>query len=482
MSADTAEPRAEELLLGLGFTCETMRQPLKSLSGGWRMKANLARALFIPCHLLLLDEPTSFLDFSALLWLQDYLAESLQEGTTLLLVSHDRAFADAVADEVLILRYQQLEPFGGNLSTYYSERRKKQKWLTKMKGSQEKQVAHMEKSVANNIKAAKRTGDDKKLKQAASRQKKLDERVGLQVSATGGRFKLNRDLVGYHTNKRADVDVPEDDPLPKLKLPHKPPELRFAGPMLSCEGLSFTYKRSQKPVFEAVNLTFRLRERIVIVGPNGMGKSTLVNCLVGSATGGVDMATLGKLEGTVTRHVSARIAFYSQEAVEALPGDLTALEFVKQPTEQESRSILASVGLSGPVVSDVKLSQLSGGQRVRIALARILFPNTPHVLVLDEVTTHLDADTVQVLAEQLCAFRGTLILVTHDRWFLRAVMDEEDNDASGSNADDGSSDLPAVSCKTIWVDRGKVRSLEGGLDQFERKMRRRAATACKLAC
>lgn len=480
MSADTAEPRAEELLLGLGFTRETMRKPIKSLSGGWRMKANLACALFVPCHLLLLDEPTSFLDFSALLWLQDYLAESLSDGTTLLLVSHDRAFADAVADEVIILRYQQLEPFGGNLSTYYAERKKRQKWLTKMKDSQDKQVAHMEKSVANNIKAAKRTGDDKKLKQAASRQKKLDERIGLQVSATGGRFKLNRDLVGYYTNKRADIDIPEDGPLPKLKLPHKPDTLRFPGPMLSCEGLSFTYKGTRKPVFENVTLTFRLRERIAIVGLNGMGKSTLVNCLVGDASGAADMPTRGKLGGTVTRHTTARIAYYSQEAVEALPGDSTALQYLKAATEQETRSMLASVGLSGPVVSDVKLSQLSGGQRVRVALAQILFPRAPHVLLLDEVTTHLDADTVQVLAEQLRAFEGTLILVTHDRWFLKSVMDQEDDADSDTDSGSDGDGLPAVSRTTLWVDRGKVKKLDGGVDEFGEKIRKRAAKARKL--
>ena len=440
------------------------------------MKVHLACALFTPCHLLLLDECTSFLDFSALLWLQDYLANSLAPGTILLLVSHDRTFADAVAEEVLILRNLQLEYFAGNLSTYYSERLKKQKWMTKMKDAQEKQIAHMEKTVANNIKAAKRTGDDKKLKQAASRQKKLDDRMGLQVSATGGRFKLNRDLGGYYLNKRAGIDVPEDDPLPKLKIPKQPPPLRFPGPLVSCQDLSFTYKRTQKAVFESVNLTFRLGERIAIVGLNGMGKSTLINCLVGEADGRTDMTVLGKLGGKVERHTGARIGFYSQEAVEALPGDITPLEYIQAATEQEGRSILASVGLTGLTVSDAKIGQMSGGQRVRVALARILFPVTPHILALDEVTTHLDADTVQVLADQLRAYRGTLVLVTHDRWFLKAIMEKREDGSSSDDDDDSDIERNNQPSTTIWVDRGKVKKLDG-VDQFEEKIRRRAAKA-----
>ncbi|KAK9897459.1 P-loop containing nucleoside triphosphate hydrolase protein [Cystobasidium minutum MCA 4210] len=521
MSADAAHLRAEELLVGLGFTRTSMQSPLSTLSGGWKMRAHLASALFVPSHILLLDEPTSFLDFSSLLWLEDYLSTTFENtkgtGTILLLVSHDRSFADAVADETIILRDLKFEYFNGNLSAYYTERKKQQIRMGRMKDALDKQRTHMEKTVLNNVKMARKSGDDKKLKQAASRSKKLDERMGLQVSAKGGRFKLNRDLVGYHTSKRAEIEIPKDDAAVKMKIPRHPEALRFPGPLLGCEGLAFTYyassstmagekQKSRKtlannPIFQDVNLSFRLGEKIGFVGLNGAGKSTLIACLVGSAslTGAANVSSVtssnvsnieeqGELSGSITRHPGAIVGYYSQEAVNYLPADKTALEYISLGTEQASRSALASLDLAGRAVSDVKLSDLSGGQRVRVALAKILFPVTPHVLVLDEVTTHLDADTVQVLAEQLRKYRGTLILVSHDRWFLNAVLGEkpessDDSDLESSSSDESETDGLGESKEgmVFWVDRGKVKRLHGGVDEFEGKVRKRAEKARRAA-
>jgi ATP-binding cassette subfamily F protein 3 len=193
------------------------------------------------------------------------------------------------------------------------------------------------------------------------------------------------------------------------------------------------------------------------------------------------MESKGKLEGTITRHPGAVIAYYSQEAVQHLPSEITALEYLKLnlTTEQESRSVLASVGLTGRTVSDVKLSQLSGGQRVRVALAKIIYPITPHVLVLDEITTHLDADTVQVLADQLVKYKGTLILVSHDRWFMNAVLGPKmPSDGEGDSNDESDSDEDKEGM-VFWVDRGKVKKLQGGVDEFEEKIRKRAAAMAR---
>lgn len=506
MSADTAPTRAETLLLGLGFTDTSVHSPLSTLSGGWKMRAHLAAALFVQSHILLLDEPTSFLDFSSLLWLEDYLSTNFENnrgvGTILVLVSHDRQFADNITDETILLRDSKLDYFQGNLSSYSLEHKKQQKRMTKMKEALNKQKDHINKTISNNLKMAKKSGDDKRLKQIASRSKKLEERMGMQVNSKGGRFKLSRDLGGFHATRRPDIVIPKDDAAVKLKIPLVPEQLRFPGPLLGCENLAFSYYTnvSRKivdttPIFQDVNLSFRLGEKIGFVGLNGAGKSTLISCLVGSSSTSAFISSeknvqdLGKLSGTITRHPGASIGYYSQEAVNHLPSDITALEYLSLVSEQATRSALASLGLSGRSVSDVKIGDLSGGQRVRVALTRILFPDAPHVLVIDEVTTHLDADTVQVLAEQLRKYRGTLILVSHDRWFLNAVLaekehyhneDEEEEDLSSSDESDIVDGFTMQKEGTVfWVDRGKVKRLTGGVDEFEMKIRKRAAARAR---
>lgn len=187
MNADTATTRARSLLQGLGFKDSVIESPVSVLSSGNLTRVYLASILFQRCDLLLLDEPTNFLDLSALLWLQDNLE---QHPATLVLVTHDRAFADAIAEEVIILRDQTLERFAGTLSAYHIMRAEKIIHLTKMADAQERQKAHMQASIASAHAAAKRSGDTKKLSQAASRKKKLEDRMGIETSAKGTRFKL----------------------------------------------------------------------------------------------------------------------------------------------------------------------------------------------------------------------------------------------------------------------------------------------------
>lgn len=421
MDAAAAEAKARRVLLGLGFKEDRIDQPISQLSGGWQTRCDLACALTQYADVLLLDEPTNFLDLPSIIWLQDYI--NSMTNTTILITTHDRDFGDAVAEELLLLRNQVLETFRGNLSQYEREKYKKIKHLTKMKDAKDKQKKHIEKSIAGNIKAAKDKGDDKKLKQAASKQKKLDERWGMEVGLKGGRFKLNRDLGGYHTTSRAEIDVPEFDPPVKLTFPRQPPDLRFPGALVSMEKVTFAYPGKKKaPTLTEVSLTIHPGTRTGLAGLNGSGKTTLVSLIAGSNV---------PTSGTITRHARVKIGRFSQQSVEEITSiassdpKLTALRYVMdidgaEMEEKEARQMLGGLGLHGQTVSDVPLMLLSGGQKVRVALARLLFP-PPQLLILDEVTTHLDAETILSLIVALKDYDGALLVITHDRFFMRYV-------------------------------------------------------------
>lgn len=426
MDAAQAEAKARIVLLGLGFNDDRIDKPMSELSGGWKTRCDLACALTQYADVLLLDEPTNFLDLPSIIWLQDYIRNL--KGTTILITTHDRDFGDAVAEELIILRNQVFEPFRGNLSLYERERWKKARWMTKMKDAQDKQKKHIEKTIAGNIKAAKDKGDDKKLKQAASRKKKLDERMGLQVGLKGGRFKLNRDLGGYHLTNRADIEVPDFDPPVQLSFPRQPPDLRFPGALVNFEKVSFAYPgRKQVPILDGIDLTIHAGARVGLAGLNGSGKTTLVSLIMGSSEEGGLMPT----SGSITRHARVRIGRFSQQSVEEISRiassnpQLTALEHVMKVAggemqEKDARGLLGGLGLHGQTVSDVPLALLSGGQKVRVSLAKLLWP-PPQLLVLDEVTTHLDADTILSLVMAVREYDGALVVVTHDRFFMRYV-------------------------------------------------------------
>jgi ATP-binding cassette subfamily F protein 3 len=295
-----------------------------------------------------------------------------------------------------------------------------------MKDAQDKQKKHIEKSIAGNIKSAKDKGDDKKLKQAASRKKKLDERMGVQVGLKGGRFKLNRDLGGYHLSNRAEIEIPDFDPPAQLSLPQQPPDLRFPGALVNLEKVCFAYPGRKKDVILSdIDLTVHPGARIGLAGLNGSGKTTLVSLIMG----GGDAEGLLPTSGTITRHARARIGRFSQLSVEEISAiassnpQLTALRHVmdvaaSEMQEKDARGLLGGLGLHGQTVSDVPLSLLSGGQKVRVALAKLMWP-PPQLLILDEVTTHLDADTIGSLVVALKEYDGAILVVTHDRFFMR---------------------------------------------------------------
>lgn len=482
MDAGSTEARARTVLLGLGFKDAQIESPASQLSGGWRSRCDLACALIQSTDVLMLDEPTNFLDLPAIIWLQRYIIQELV-GKTVVVVTHDRDFADAVAQELILLRLKPaktIETFKGSLREYEAEKRRQIRRMTKMSEAQDRKTRHMEETIASNIKAAKRTGDDKKLKQAASRKKKLDERSGLEVGLKGGRFKLNRDLAGFHTSNRAAIEVPGFDPPVGLSLPEQPADLRHPGSLVSFQNVSFTYAKSGVYTLKDVDLVISPGDRIGLAGLNGSGKSTLIKLLVSSVAGGGAGTELRPSKGSITTHPKVRVGYYSQHAVEELESlgkeqtDQTALSHLAsiagpEYSEQDLRGILANLGLKGPIVSDVPLESLSGGQRVRVALAKAVF-DSPHLVILDEVTTHLDADTIVSLIEELRQWQGALLVVTHDRYFMRCVVEREKVLMPAAEDEDESDESEEEDTRPGTVYRmfkAGLQKLEGGMNQYE---------------
>ncbi|TRX98123.1 hypothetical protein FHL15_000768 [Xylaria flabelliformis] len=477
------ESRAKKLLSGLGFTEAAMLKPVSSLSGGWRMRSSLAAALLQETDILILDEPTNFLDLLGILWLQQYLTtlgESM-DPPTLILVSHDRDFISLCTD-LLILRDKSITYFHGDLPTYESAQAEKKIHLTKMKEAQDKQKDHIQQTIQKNMREGKAKDDQNKIRQAKSRQKKLDDRWGLETSARGGRFKLNRDLMGYHLTSRAEIEIPQDERPVNFVLP-EPPDLRFPGSLISLDKASYRYpknpsvKVAPSMVLQDVTLSIHMGDRIGILGLNGSGKSTLIKLLVGETK---------PSSGTLTLHPRLKIGYYSQHAVEKLQElgvaepSLTALALLLKETgstEQEEghvRGLLGSLGLPGRIASDVPVRKLSGGQLVRLEMARILW-TCPHCLVLDEVTTHLDYETVTALREALRDWEGAVIVVSHDRWFSRGVVEGHiDDDGDGSDLSDGERETPRR--RLVYRLRaGQMSELTGGVQQFETSLEKRVA-------
>ena len=404
-----AVSRAQALILGLGFKVSELGNPVNSFSGGWRMRLQLARALMCPSDLLLLDEPTNHLDLDALVWLEAWL--KTYEGT-MIVISHDREFLDAVTRVTVHIDNAQLTRYGGNYSKF-EELRAEQLLLQQAAFSkQQDKIAHLQKFI-DRFKAKA-----SKAKQAQSRVKALErmERVAPMLASADFQF--------------------------EFKEPGHIPN-----PMLSITDADFGYivEGERKVIVRKISRSVLAGQRIGILGANGQGKSTVVKTIA---------RDLAALSGTITEGKGLTIGYFAQQELDVLRPQDTPLEhFVRlareagpqsrEPgNEQALRGFLGGFNFSGEMVRQ-PVGTMSGGEKARLVLAMMVWQR-PNLLLLDEPTNHLDLVTREALAVALNEFEGTLMLVSHDRALLRSVCDE------------------------FWlVGRGTIVPFDGDLDDYQ---------------
>ena len=396
-----ARSRAQTLLMGLGFSVEQLDAPVNSFSGGWRMRLQLARALMCPAELLLLDEPTNHLDLDALVWLEAWLQ---RHPATLLVISHDREFLDAVTKVTLHLEDAQLSRYGGNYSAFEGMRAERLVLQQAAFDRQQERMAQLQRFI-DRFKAKA-----SKAKQAQSRVKALARMEKLAPVLTASDFSFDF---------REPATVPN--------------------PMVSLRELHCGY--GQQVVVRGVQRSVLAGQRIGILGANGQGKSTFIKTLVGQieALGG------SKVEGK-----GLAIGYFAQQEMDLLHDDDTPLQIMVRwarergpdAREQELRDFLGQFRFTGDQVLQA-VGTLSGGERARLVLAMIVWQR-PNLLVLDEPTNHLDLQTRQALSMALNGFEGSVLLVSHDRALLREVCDE------------------------FWlVAGGRLQPFEGDLDDYQ---------------
>lgn len=295
----------------------------------------------------------------------------------------------------------------------------------------------------------------------------------MSVNSKGHRFKLCTDVAGEGRNSRAELVVPVEERPVVISLP-APPELRFPGSLISVENVGFRYSRSTSAINKDINFTVGMGDRIGILGLNGAGKSTLIKLLV---------EEISPMTGSISTHPRLKMGYYSQHAVDALQTlgkqdpALNALALITKEVngellEGDIRGLLGELGLPGRLARDVPIAKLSGGQLVRCELARLLW-RRPHLLILDEITTHLDYETVTALRGALKWWEGAVVLVGHDRWFMRGVIDgvvdKDEVESEGSDEDE-----PLRRRVMYRLKDGELSILKDGVDEFEALMEKRA--------
>ncbi|KAF9109979.1 hypothetical protein BGX27_006937 [Mortierella sp. AM989] len=467
IEADSAEARARELLKGLGFTPANQDLPIKQFSGGWRMRIALAQALFLKPDLLLLDEPTNHLDLPAIIWLQNYLLENLNEDHTIVVVSHDRNFLNAVSQEIIRLRDHGLTYHPGNYDEYEMKMEDKAKMKDRIVAALEKKRKHAQETIDKQRSIMHKTGDDKRGGVIASRQKKLERLAGHNKLENGKRFKQSY-KAGFHLTMGVDIEREVPEPPVTLPLP-MPKELR-GNPttLISLNNVTFSYPgappRKSGPVIQNVSLSLHQSSRIALLGPNGCGKSTIMSLLAGDIT---------PTSGTVERFSSmVKIGYYSQHNVDKLDGYSTksAMQYLMDAfpedykTQAMARKYLGSFGVAGQCAV-LPMSTLSGGQKARVALA-LCVQGGPQVLLLDEITNHLDMATIQGLIVALKEFSGAVVMVSHDAYFVKAVCEDEDDDSLDGDDEDEVLRAQEEAGVVYRVKGGKLIRLEGGVDQY----------------
>jgi ATP-binding cassette subfamily F protein 3 len=414
-----AQSRAQALILGLGFKTTELDNAVNSFSGGWRMRLQLARALMCPSDLLLLDEPTNHLDLDALVWLEAWLKR--YEGT-MVVISHDREFLDAVTNVTLHIDAGKLVRYGGNYSKFEDMRAEQMELQQNAFAKQQDKIAHLQKFIARfKAKASK-------AKQAQSRVKALDRMEKIAPLLADADFSF------------------------EFKEPANLPN-----PMLSMQGVSVGYPAPDDApadtpptvIVQNISRSVLAGQRIGILGANGQGKSTLVKTIAR------DLKALG---GDMTEGKGLNIGYFAQQELDVLrPADNPLqhmIDLCKKLTvegklagqatrEQDLRSFLGQFNFGGDMVKQA-VGSMSGGEKARLVLCMLVWQR-PNLLLMDEPTNHLDLATREALSMALNEFEGTVMLVSHDRALLRAVCDE------------------------FWmVSRGGVSPFDGDLDDYQR--------------
>jgi ATP-binding cassette subfamily F protein 3 len=359
------------VLTGLGFQKEDWARQTDEFSGGWQMRIALAKLLLAKPNLLLLDEPTNHLDLETRNWLEDYL-KSYPFGY--ILISHDRYFLDVTIDRTVEIWNKRLNVYQGNYTKYLSQKDERRAQLEAAYRNQRIQIEHLE-AFINRFRA-----QATKAKQVQSRIKELE--------------KIER------------IEIPEEEPVIHFQFPQPPPSGRM---VVEAENLSKNY--GAKRVLENVRFSIERGDRVALVGVNGAGKSTLIRLLTGAES---------PTEGTVKMGHNVVAEYFAQDQYKVLDGDSRMLDDISRAAvkvpEVQLRSLLGCFLFSGDDVFK-PLGVLSGGERNRFALARILV-SPSNFLLLDEPTNHLDMRAKDVLLEAIAAFSGTVIFVSHDRYFI----------------------------------------------------------------
>ncbi|CAO2609260.1 ATP-binding cassette sub-family F member 1 [Lemmus lemmus] len=408
--AAAAEAKARRILAGLGFDPEMQNRPTQKFSGGWRMRVSLARALFMEPTLLMLDEPTNHLDLNAVIWLNNYLQGWRK---TLLIVSHDQGFLDDVCTDIIHLDAQRLHYYRGNYMTFKKMYQQKQKELLKQYEKQEKKLKELKAGGKSTKQAEKQTKEVLTRKQQKCRRKNQDEEA---------------------------QEPPELLKRPKeytvrFTFPDPPP---LSPPVLGLHGVTFGYE-GQKPLFKNLDFGIDMDSRICIVGPNGVGKSTLLLLLTGKLT---------PTNGEMRKNHRLKIGFFNQQYAEQLHMEETPTEYLQRSFNlpyQDARKCLGRFGLESHAHT-IQICKLSGGQKARVVFAELAC-REPDVLILDEPTNNLDIESIDALGEAINEYKGAVIVVSHD---ARLITE--------------------TNCQLWVVEEQSVSQIDGDFDDYKREV------------